>query len=109
MIRNASDMYPISNAAKSFQYYGFKNGKNILPNVYFCFLCGDVLENKPGLGTNIFIRHLKHICSDSFVSMNKTQFGQLLSKLFNLVGQNINKDKIVEALATLDLLNGHNM
>lgn len=108
-IRCAESMYPVSPAAKNFYYYSYKNGSNILADVYYCGLCGDLLINKAGSGTNIFIRHTKHSCAVSYVFMSKTQFAELLVKILALAGKNVNKTQIVAALSDSDVVAADNV
>lgn len=71
---DATSVYTKTEKAKFFSYYANKEGKCIVPDVFFCKKCNDLIESKQQSGSNPLIRHLDKGCPGSFVGLTTDDF-----------------------------------
>lgn len=102
---NARLHFPRADIAKNFDFYGLRDGTNIVENLYFCKKCLEYVENKVRNGTNPLLRHC-NVCVETHIDLSIGKFSEMLANCLNFAGSSsqfvTTKDELQQKISNLD-------
>lgn len=106
---DATRIYTKTEKANFFSYYANIDGKCIVPDVFFCKKCNELVESKQQSGTNPLIRHLDKACPGSFVDLITDDFTTFLVNFLKVFGIEVSKYWLERELMYIGRVNNENM